>query len=104
MTRTARPSWRDVDWENALEGACVAGLFFVYAAYRRARNVARKLLGVARTPVDIVRLIRRVRGRAGTAEVYQVRDCRRARANDRRRRIQHNRTLHKVASFPLRNL
>ncbi len=104
MTRLKKPSWRDVDWENALEGVCVAGVYYVYAALKRVKNAGKTLLGVARTPIDVFRLIRRMRGKTGTVDVYQVQACRRATANARRRRIQYNRTLKKVASFPLRNL
>jgi hypothetical protein len=96
LPRPTKPSWRDVNWENALEGACVAGLFYVYAALKRVGNVGRTLLGVARTPLDVLRLVRRVRAssrKAATVEVYRVQQCRRAPL-----------TVHKVASFPLRDL
>lgn len=73
---------RDVDWENALEGACVAGMFYVYAGVQRLRRV---LLGVVRTPGEVlklVRLVRRVRG--SRVEVYRAQACGRRRIELRR--------------------
>lgn len=100
MTRQKRGR----NWENVLEGVCVAGVMYAYVAYLRVRNAGRKLLGVARTPLEVWRLVRRLRGtkRTGVVDVYQVQGCG-ARGGRATRRRNHA-AVHKVASYPLRNL
>lgn len=107
-----RNSRRGRNWENALEGLCVAGVLYAYAAYLRVRNAGRKLLAVARTPVEIVRLIRRLKRSAkiknkgstgGVVDVYEVRGCAKP-GRGRRNRKGNLFRNHKIASYPLRNL
>lgn len=101
-----------MDWENALAGLCVAGMFYVYAAVhnagKRAKSMGKTLVGVVRTPVEVYRLVRRLRSAnsaKGRVDVFQAQQCKRKPSlANRRRQVEYSRQFRKVASFPLSNL